>query len=217
MGILVFNNLQVQLPPDLLGQLKDSSKLLGVTVDRALNFNDHINNIARKVSSGIFCLHSLRDWAGIDLLRNVYYALVQSHLNYCINVWGPFASETGIQRLLRLQKRALRTMTRKKRSFSCKELFKELGIMTLPSLIMYNSILYILQNKTVPTSRKNKHSLRENNMRVKRCTSAKEQKYVTNFGVKVYNKLPRGLRTIKSIKQFFIENSFYSINEFISG
>ena len=93
MAILIFQRMKSRIPPEIQDRITNSARLLGITVDSKLTFQDHVDNIASKLSSGIFCLYSIRSWAGIDLLKSIYFALIQSHLIYCINVWGPFLTE----------------------------------------------------------------------------------------------------------------------------
>lgn len=63
---------------------------LGVIIDRKLNFVEHLNSIASKASAALgfikrFC-YDLRD---TKIMKSLYSALVQSHLEYCSSVWLP--------------------------------------------------------------------------------------------------------------------------------
>lgn len=63
---------------------------LGVIVDSKLNFNSHIEFITSKASSALGFIkrfgHDIRD---INTLKAIYFALVQSNLEYCSIVWSP--------------------------------------------------------------------------------------------------------------------------------
>ena len=88
-------------------------KFLGVHIDDNLRFETHVNEVCKKLRSAIFCLKSIRDWAGVPLLRSTYFALFESSLRYGILAWGNLP-KFQVLRLVRLQKWALRTITRKR-------------------------------------------------------------------------------------------------------
>ena len=109
-------------------------------------------------------------------------------------------------------------MTRKGNRVSCRDLFRQLGIMSLPCLIMYNSVKYVTTNRTLIVNRykaKTPHNLRSKNISVKKCKTLKEQKYVAHFGVKIFNKFQNSNRSLKSIKSHFTHNVYYSFKEFL--
>ena len=68
--------------------LSDSVKFLGVYLDGTLVFDQHIEQIAKKLSKVIFLLRTLRGAVDHQVLLMVFYALFQSHCNYAILTWG---------------------------------------------------------------------------------------------------------------------------------
>ena len=79
-------------------------KYLGVFVDEHLNWNNHVSHVAKKIGRGIGILAKLRQYLTPQMLKNVYYCLVYSHLSYGIHVWGSAASCT-LDKLVVLQKK----------------------------------------------------------------------------------------------------------------
>ena len=63
-------------------------KYLGVFVDEHLNWNNHITHVAKKIGRGIGIMVKLRHYLTPQMLKNIYYCLVYSHLSYGIHVWG---------------------------------------------------------------------------------------------------------------------------------
>ena len=63
-------------------------KLLGLIFDQHLNFSKHTAYLVKKVSPKISLLHRLRRILDQSTLVSVYQAIVQSHFDYCITVWG---------------------------------------------------------------------------------------------------------------------------------
>ena len=89
---------------------KDSLKYLGVVIDSTLSWKQHINAISKKNSRSIGIMYKLRPYLPLQIMKNLYYSLVYSHIVYAIEVWGS-AFKTDITKILVLQKRALRLMT----------------------------------------------------------------------------------------------------------
>ena len=65
-------------------------KDLGVIIDQKLNFIKHIDAITSKATAALgFIKRFCFDITDIQTLKTLYYALVQSHLEYCNVVWLP--------------------------------------------------------------------------------------------------------------------------------
>ena len=92
-------------------QIKRSTniKLLGVIIDEHLNFSEHISYLIKKISPKIALLHRLRQFLDSDILNNVYKAIIQSHFDYCISVWGncPQIYRSKVQKLQNRSARAV--------------------------------------------------------------------------------------------------------------
>ena len=89
---------------------KDHVKYLGVLMDQHLTWKYQITNVSKKISRGVGILGKLRTFVNLDILINIYYCLVYSHLTYGIEAWGS-ASKTETEKLLILQKKAVRILT----------------------------------------------------------------------------------------------------------
>ena len=90
---------------------KDSVKYLGILIDSGLTWVTHINALSKKISRAIGLLYKIRPFVSTNILKTLYYSLIYSHLNYAIEVWGS-ADTTHLNRLLILQKRIVRMITR---------------------------------------------------------------------------------------------------------
>ena len=89
---------------------KDRVEYLGVLMDQHLTWKYQITNVSRKVSRGVGILAKLRNFVNLDILINIYYCLVYSHLTYGIEAWGS-AGKTETEKLHILQKKAVRILT----------------------------------------------------------------------------------------------------------
>ncbi len=89
---------------------RDHVKYLGVLVDQHLTWKHQVSVVAKKISRGVGILAKLRNSVNFDILVNIYYCLVYSHLFYGVQAWGS-ACRTETEKLLILQKRAVRILT----------------------------------------------------------------------------------------------------------
>ena len=69
-------------------QEKHYTKYLGILIDNKLSWNCHIKNVNLKISKGIGILIKLRRYLPKGVLRALFYAFVQPHINYGLLVWG---------------------------------------------------------------------------------------------------------------------------------
>ena len=108
-----------------------SYKYLGIVIDDKLKWNVHIDYICKKISKGCGALAKMRHCASLELLREIYYALIFSYIRYGITTWGN-ASESIIHPLEILNHRAARIMT-----------FAPFGRIDISPLLNYLEILDI--------------------------------------------------------------------------
>ena len=86
-----------------------SVKLLGVTIDEKLNFNEHVTNICKKASQKLHALARIAKYIEPEKLRLVMRAFIDSQFNYCPLTWM-FHSRTMNNKINRLHERALRVV-----------------------------------------------------------------------------------------------------------
>ena len=90
-----------------------SVKYLGVLLDEHMSWNKQIYQTKLKLNRAIGIISKLRSHANVNPLRMTYYSLVQSHLQYVIQLWGQKNQEIK-QIMQKLQNRALRKINFKK-------------------------------------------------------------------------------------------------------
>ena len=83
------------------------TKFLGITVDDKLSWKPHIINISKIISRNIGIINRLKSHIPLSSLLTLYFSLILPYLNYGILAWGS-AHQTLLDRLLLLQKKALR-------------------------------------------------------------------------------------------------------------
>ena len=90
-------------------------KFLGIIISKTLVWNEHIKSVTRKLSKITGSLYKIRRCIPEAMLRNVYYALVNSQLMYGISIWGSGGSISNLHCLFSAQKKCIRSLFRVKR------------------------------------------------------------------------------------------------------
>lgn len=197
-------------------------KFLGVYVDPGLRWLDHIEQTAKKLGSGLFALRRLSDNVTIPVMRVAYFSLFHSVMSYALLVWGhaPRAS-----RIFGLQRKAVRVVFGMGFREDCREVFRELAILTLPSQYILDCLMYIKnnQNDYRVHGEVHSHSTRhKNNLVPAYCRVGRCQDGPRYWGIKFFNHLPIALRELPEnafrdrVKQILICNVFYSSKEFLN-
>jgi len=200
-----------------------STKFLGVTLDESLDYKEQCLNLRNKLSSAPFMFVVLRRTIrNVALLKTVYYANVQSHLQFGIICWG---SSVAISQVFTVQKKIIRALLgfRYKRSniplAPCKNLFIQLEILTLPSLFILECAKFFRKHPQYFTLNTETHTY--NTRRKTDISLPNNTKSPTTNVAKVYNKLPRVIKEIsaynlfvKTLKKFLVEKSYYSVDDF---
>ena len=108
---------------------------LGLTIDEHLNWNAHIQKISNKIAKSIGIINRLKRYLPPSILRTLYNALVLPHFQFSILNWGFKANK-----IVRLQKRAIRVITNSKYNAHFEPLLKKLNLLKI-SDIFRNSLL----------------------------------------------------------------------------
>ena len=87
-----------------------SNKCLGVDIDETLSFHTHIEEICKKICSGIGILRRIKPFVPQGSLVTLYKSLIQPYLDYCAPLWDT-CDKTLREKLQILQNRAARVIT----------------------------------------------------------------------------------------------------------
>jgi len=129
--LVTFNNMTVDYTAEI--------KFLGIQITDKLKWHSHIQLLAGKLCKVAFMIDSLKEVLSPNLIRNIYFTKFHSLLRFGILFWGGAGADltTGI---LRIQKRVIRSMLGVSSRTSCRQLFKELNILTMVSLYIMEVI-----------------------------------------------------------------------------
>ena len=84
----------------------DSVKLLGITIDDSLSFNQHISTFCRSAANQLNALIRLRSFLGFNEKKVLLNSFIYSNFNYCPLVWM-LSHAKSLNKIDNLQKRAL--------------------------------------------------------------------------------------------------------------
>jgi len=195
-------------------------KFLGMTMDSALSWNAHIEVLESKLSKAIYAVRKTAQYVDEEAAVIAYYSLFHSIMTYGLLAWG-CTSQTNINSIFLLQKKAIRAIAKVSEMNSCKPLFKKYNILTLPSSIILANLLYIKANchKFQSFSSLHTYNTRHNlNLVVPSHRLELSNKYA--LGVRLYNQLPENVKVLnvnrfkRIIRTHLLENCYYSIHDF---
>jgi Reverse transcriptase (RNA-dependent DNA polymerase)/Endonuclease-reverse transcriptase len=206
-------------------QSSEQTKFLGVFVDESLDFKIHCTKLNTKLSSSAFMFVILRrSTYNLDTLKSVYFAYVQSHLQYGLICWGNSVLAITV---FQNQRKIIRAMLgfRYKRYYkalkSCHELFPKLDILTLPSLYIYECSKFYRKHTHYFTQNNETHAHNTRRNRDVLVRSSSKSPY--NNIATTYNKLPREIKAIesygsfvKTLRKFLIKKCYYSVNDYFA-
>jgi exonuclease III len=110
------------------------TKFLGLTIEVTLSWKEHIDQLIKRMSSASYALRQIKHYLPIETLKIIYFAHIHTIMSYGIIFWGnsPHAKKVFI-----LQKKIIRIITNTSPRESCREIFKNMQIMTLYSQYIY--------------------------------------------------------------------------------
>jgi hypothetical protein len=128
-------------------------KYLGLWLDSNLNFGFHIGKIKKKVAPLIGAIKRIRRHVIPEILDNIYFAHIHSHITYLISLWG-MAGLTRMNILKTLQNKAIKNLRGLPRLFPTDQLYSN-KILPIACLKDYEMLLIVFKM----TQNKFKHNL----------------------------------------------------------
>ena len=121
------------------------TKFLGVWIDDKLSWNIHVNKVLLKVKWNLHLLHNCRNMLNLQTKRIIYFVHIQSHLTYCISIWGNLVSKGTLQKLQKAQDKCISLIDKCKTN-------KDLNILTIEKLIQLENLKFgfKLSNNLLP-------------------------------------------------------------------
>jgi hypothetical protein len=190
-----------------------STKFLGLQIDQNITWKEHIDNIVKTCSRNVGVINKIKNFLPSEALYTLYCSLILPYLNYGILAWG-CACSSYINRIFKIQKRALRIISRSDHRSS-----------THPLLIRYNALsvkdmytlelatfMYKHENCILPsvfddlfTKHSDIHGLNTRNKDHLRLPFVRKvfcEKSIKYAAIKVWNSVDNNIKSSSSVNQF---------------
>ena len=120
---------------------------LGINLNQHLKWDPHIDLVIKKISKTIGVMKRLKNFLPSRVLLNIYHTLIGPHLNYGISLWGG-----NVEKILKMQKTAVRIIMKAKYNAHTNQLFRELRILKIADLCALHDykFCYQYENRTLP-------------------------------------------------------------------
>ena len=146
-------------------------------------------------------------------MKQLFYSFIYPYLYYCLRVWGG-ANVTHRQKLIILQKKALRIINKQPYLAHTSNLFFHNGILKLDDLYKLKVGIYMFENRNIDQFRSThvfntRH--RSNLVPVFQRLGA-TQNSITFMGPKIWNEIPADIRDSHSNQSFKLKFKNYLLS-----
>ena len=189
---------------------------LGLTIDKNLTFHQHIKNICKSASFGIFKIGKIRKLLDQPTTAKLIHAFVSSHLDYCNSVFSGLP-QSYLLPLQRIQNTAARLVTLSRKSEHITPILRSLHWLPIHLRITFKVLLltYKILHGQAPKYLSDLICLRRSSsLRPLRSSSTLQltlgPRTVTKYGDRAFsvtapilwNKLPANIHNADSYDQF---------------
>lgn len=200
---------------------KNSIKFLGLHISENCSWSLHVENVCKKIAPMCYCINQMRKVVDRHILLMYYYAHFHSVISYSIIAWG---GSRESERVFKMQKRAVRHIVGVNQRTSCKPIFTELAILTLPCVYIMQLLLYAhAESNELNHLNKYHNYYTRNSMLIeipqhKLSLLEKNPEYAA---IKAYNKLPNTYKDLnkakfkQKIKKLLLSKCYYAMGEFL--
>ena len=203
---------------------KDYVKYLGLLLDSKLSWKHHINYVSTKISKSVGLIAKVRHYIPREILISLYWALIHPYLNYGLVAWGQ-ASKSSLNKLLKIQKRALRLIYFSNYQDSAFPLFIESGIPPLNNMYFLSiaNLMHDITNNRTPANLSNLFTLVKHQHDYSTRSSTASKIFIkssnlslhlnsfSRLGARLWNSIPLDIRNKNkhSFRKTIKENLFF--------
>lgn len=206
----------------------ESVKYLGLLFDKCFSWKLHIEAVCRKLNTVCYQLRQLKKRVDRKTLLLVYNANFYSLMSYGIIAWG---SSRHANRVLVIQKRAMRIIYDLKKRDSCVPIFKAQKILTFHSVFVLEMVKFVENRPDIFVDNlrsTNTYNLRERNImqastinRYRLCDDG-----IRSMAMKFHNKLYNSSKIkalminnksfVSAVRTFLLEACLYETQAIIA-
>ena len=189
----------------------DSMKLLGVTVDKQLNFKLHVSEICVKAARQLNVLRRLSKYLNLPSKLSIYKSFISSTFDYSPVAWI-FCGKTNSSKLDKLNERAIRIVYNDYVS-TYEKLLRDANALSLSMLRLKYMIIEVYKciNELNPEYMNKMFSVKDTKYDLRDASIAHQQIFQTitfgyrsfsYYGSKLWNSLPLYLKRIDDFQAF---------------
>ena len=191
-----------------------NQKVLGVYIENNMSWKTQTHKMSLKLNSKIALLRRISYYLTQDTKILFYNAYIMSTFDYCCTVWGK-GNQSGISKIVNIQKRAARIILCKSYRTPSSSLFKELKWLPFQYRCKYYAALLVFKsiNNQTPSyisdllkfSTNDKYNLRSSTWKNLSQLTPRTNYLKDTFSYysrEVWNDIPLTIRSVKSINSF---------------
>lgn len=220
-------NMTSEINIDLNGETiekVDHIKYLGFIIDKKLNFNEHIEYICKKIGKKIGFFKRIRNKLNVLTAINIYNTIIKPHFEYGSTILYTCCTETHLERLQKLQNKAMRSILKLNRYASINTMLNTLKWLSIKQRLALNTLKLIRKIKlgNAPdylceqiryVGEVQPYSLRSaDNFRLPRAATSSMQRSLFIKGFKLFNSLPNIVKTETNVNEFNKQCVFFVRN-----
>lgn len=183
----------------------NSFKYLGLTLDSQLNFKNHVAILKKKLRQALRSFYYLRSICTPEFLKCLYYALIDSHLQYGLTCWGGIY-HSNIKALMSLQKGVLKVMNYLPRITPSLPIFLKHKILPLRYLYVYKvlKVYFIMSGNRLLSNSCHEPYMLRNKYRINIPKPNKEnfKKFFSYTAPKLFSQLPSHIMNANNCREF---------------
>jgi hypothetical protein len=118
---------------------------LGLKIDSTLTWREHVTEFTTKLNTACYAIRTLMFLRSPEILSMVYISYFHFVMSYGIIFLGNSHSSIKV---FKIQK-TIKIMTKSNKRDTCRQLFKQLGILSLQSQYLFSLLLFVVTNKNL--------------------------------------------------------------------
>ena len=200
-------------------------KYLGLVVDDALTWSQHVDYISTKIAQGVGILKRTRSFLPKQSLLTLYRSMIEPYFRYCNIVWGQ-CNETLLDRLQTLQNRAARVIANiSYEAADHNSLLCDYGWLNVRNLIRLDlgvfmnktqkglapDVFYDLYHSVTELHSYNTRSADNGNLQIPLTNLRAGEKAISVSGARIWNNIPNRVKQAQSLDVFKRELKEYLI------
>ena len=189
---------------------RSSEKLLGVTIDSKLTFDEHVSSLCKKASQKLHALSRVAHYMDISKRKVIMNAFINSQFGYCPLVWMCHSRKLN-NRINKIQERGLRIVYDDVNS-TYEELLTKDGTVTVHEKNIQKLAIemYRVINNCSPDIMKDIFQIKEKDIYKSKFPFKSNNVKTVNYGThslrylgpKVWSMLPENLKKLNTLEEF---------------